>query len=381
MEYHARRPRKAVLDQQSIEATAKQRKYRQRVKDGLEAAFRASPEKELDLATAKLIVFSDHHRGARDGADDFWRCERAYRAALGHYLEAGHQLFLLGDVDELWENKPEPVLDAHRETLALEAEFHAAGRLERFWGNHDIDWRDEDEVQKHLGPQFPGLMAREALRLRVRDGDASLGVLFLVHGHQGTLESDRFGALSRLAVRYAWRPIQRRFKIASTTPARKWDLRENHDRAMYEWAKGHQEKIVLIAGHTHRPVFGRTGEEPAPERGADAVRRDLDELRASPDASSEALAALRAEYEYVRSPSFEKTPQPLRPPCYFNTGCCSYGDGDVTGLEVVGRKLRLIRWLDDEFKPRPLELASRDLRDIIDEVEAGAIESAAGPSH
>jgi hypothetical protein len=53
----------------------------------------------------------------------------------------------------------------------------------------------------------------------------------------------------------------------------------------------------------------------------------------------------------------------------------------VTGLEVVGRKLRLIRWLDDEFKPRPLELASRDLRDIIDEVEAGAIESAAGPSH
>jgi FAD/FMN-containing dehydrogenase len=32
----------------------------------------------------------------RDGADDFWRCERAYHAALGHYLETGHDLYLLG---------------------------------------------------------------------------------------------------------------------------------------------------------------------------------------------------------------------------------------------------------------------------------------------
>ncbi len=363
-----------------MEAAEKQRHYRRRVKDGLDAAFATSAEKELDLATARLIVFSDHHRGARDGADDFWRCERAYRAALGHYLEAGHQLFLLGDVEELWENKPEPVLAAHRETLALEADFHAAGRLERFWGNHDIDWREEREVEKHLAPQFPGLVAREALRLRVTDGDERLGVLFLAHGHQGTLESDRFGALSRLAVRYAWRPIQRHFKIASTTPARKWDLRENHDRAMYEWAKEHREKIVLIAGHTHRPVFGRRDEDPEPERGPDAVKQDLDELRSSPDASSEALAVLRAEYEYVRTPSFEKTPEPLQPPCYFNTGCCSYGDGDVTGLEVVDGKLRLVRWLDDEFKPRPRELAVRDLRDTLDEVEVGGTESAAATS-
>ncbi len=364
-----------MSDQQSAEAAETQRKYRQRVKDGLDAAFGRSAERDVDLATAKLIVFSDHHRGARDGADDFWRCERSYRAALGHYFEAGHQLFLLGDVDELWENGPEPVLDAHRETLALEAEFHADGRLERFWGNHDIDWREEREVKKHLAAQFPGLVAREALRLRVHDGGETLGVLFLVHGHQGTLESDRFGALSRLAVRYAWRPIQRRFKIASTTPARKWDLRENHDQAMYEWARMHPEKIVLIAGHTHRPVFGRAEEDSTPERAADDLRRDLDELRSSPDASSEALAALRAEYEYARAPSFEKTPQPLRPPCYFNTGCCSYGDGDVTGLEVVDGKLRLVRWLDDEFKPRPRELTGRDLREIFEEVEPGRIDA------
>lgn len=369
-----------MRSEQTAEAAEKDREYRKRVEDGLDEAFGRSTESELDLATAKLIVFSDHHRGARDGADDFWRCERAYRAALGHYLEAGHRLFLLGDVEELWENKPEPVLDAHRATLDLEAEFHAAGRLERFWGNHDIEWREEGEVEKHLARQFRGLVVREALRLRVRDGDETLGVLFLAHGHQGTLESDRFGALSRLAVRYAWRPLQRRFKIASTTPARKWDLRERHDQAMYGWARGHAKKPVLIAGHTHRPVFGRIEEEPQPERGADVVRRELEELRSSPDASSEALATLRAEYEYVRTPSFEKPSQPLRPPCYFNTGCCSYGDGDVTGLEIIDGKLRLIRWLDDEFKPKPRELASRSLREILVEAEAGATEPAGAGS-
>ena len=363
-----------MLDQQTGEAAEKQRKYRERVKEGLDDAFGRSVQRDVALATAKLVIFSDHHRGARDGADDFWRCERAYRAALGHYLEAGHELFLLGDVDELWENRPEPVLRAHQETLALEAEFHADGRLERFWGNHDIEWREEREVEKHLSRQFPGLAVRESLRLGVRDGEEAVGVFFLVHGHQGTLESDRFGALSRLAVRYAWRPFQRRLKIASTTPARKWDLRENHDRAMYDWATARPEKIVLIAGHTHRPVFGRIEEEPEPEREPDVVLRELEALRSSPDASSEALATLRAEYEYLRAPSFETPSQPLRPPSYFNTGCCSYGDGDVTGLEIVDGELRLIRWLDDEFKPRPRQLATRPVREILDEVEAGGIE-------
>jgi hypothetical protein len=354
--------------QQSAEAVAKEQKYRRRIKEGLDAAFHRSPEVDLDLDRAKLIIFSDHHRGARDGADDFWRCERAYRAALGHYLESGYRLVLLGDVEELWENKPGPVMREHADTLELEAEFHRAGRLDRFWGNHDLEWREEGEVRKHLAERFTGLAAREALRLRVVSDREMLGVLFLVHGHQGTLESDRFGGLARIPVRYLWRPIQRRFKIASTTPARKWDLRENHDRAMYEWAKGHPEKPVLIAGHTHRPVFGRVGDEPGPQRGVDDVRRDLDELRSSPDASSEALAQLRAEYEFVRVPAFEKTPEPLQPPCYFNTGCCSYGDGDVTGLEIANGKIRLVRWLNDEFEPKPKELASRDLRDVFREV-------------
>jgi hypothetical protein len=32
------------------------------------------------LGEDRLIIFSDHHKGKRDGADDFWVAERAYYA-------------------------------------------------------------------------------------------------------------------------------------------------------------------------------------------------------------------------------------------------------------------------------------------------------------
>ena len=55
----------------------------------------------MDLSSARYIIFSDLHRGARNGADDFLRAERAYNAALSYYLRMGHTLVVLGDVEEL----------------------------------------------------------------------------------------------------------------------------------------------------------------------------------------------------------------------------------------------------------------------------------------
>src|SRR5262245_21647029 len=107
----------------------KQAEYRERVKKGLDRAY-TEPQltrRTFDLDADRLVIFSDHHRGTRDGADDFWRCERAYRAALGYYLESGHHLYLLGDVEELWENAPAGPIADYADTLALEGEFLAAG--------------------------------------------------------------------------------------------------------------------------------------------------------------------------------------------------------------------------------------------------------------
>jgi hypothetical protein len=360
---------------------AEPRDYHRSVAEALDRAFEdpATEEIPLDLETARLIVFSDQHRGVRDGADDFARCEPAYAAALGHYLEAGHRLVVLGDAEELWENRPDGVLAAYEEVLRLEGEFHRAGRYERFWGNHDDEWRWAGQARRRLGHLLPGLRVREALRLRVVSGGERLGVLFLVHGHQGTMDSDRFAWASRLFVRYVWRNLQRWANVSLSTPSRDHALRALHDTVMFTWARDHPARPVLIAGHTHRPVFGASRPHVPDTRDAAAIDRALQAARAAAPLNPDA-AALRAELEWdaaVRR-RHEPPPVPVVPPCYFNTGCCCFGDGDVTGIEIADGEIRLVRWPDDDGRPRPKILARASLRDVLRAVADAPRAGAAG---
>lgn len=343
-----------------------ERRYRQNVRAGLSKAFRSAGEIPFDAAREKLIVFSDLHKGSRDGADDFWRCERAYHAALGYYLEQGHTLFALGDVEELWECDPEEVLKAYPGTFALEAEFHQRGRYRRFWGNHDDLWGRPDQVGKHLSPFYgEGLQALEAIKLRVSFAGTEAGTIFFVHGHQGTAFSDRHRTIGRFFVHHFWRPLQRTFKWSLNTPATDSQLRGKHDTAMYEWARDNKERPVLIAGHTHHPVFWndwkkRMGDE----------RERMEELRRANPPRPHKLSKARAAFEYNRATWRWPGPPPraIESPCYFNTGCCAFGDGDVTGIEIAGGEIRLVRWPDDSEKPLPRILASADLAEVFAKV-------------
>ena len=58
----------------------------------------------FDIATGKMIIFSDQHKGARTGADDFMICEPNYLEALEYYHQNGFHFVGLGDCEELWEN-------------------------------------------------------------------------------------------------------------------------------------------------------------------------------------------------------------------------------------------------------------------------------------
>lgn len=140
---------------------------------------------ELDLDTThRFIIFSDTHKGGRDRADEFERCEPACTAALRAIA-----------------------------TWASRSSFSAC-----------IEGRP-------------------------------IGPLFMVHGHQGTFGSDQIRPLSRLFLRWIVRPLQRLgLPIGKDTPARDACLRGEHDREMYRWAAA-QRKLILMAGHTHRPVW------------------------------------------------------------------------------------------------------------------------------
>jgi hypothetical protein len=263
---------------------------------------------------------------------------------LGYYLEAGYRLFVLGDAEELWEEHAEEVIDRYGAVLELEASFNrGANGLERFYGNHDDQWASPRQVAKHLRGVFGDIRVREALCLRADRPGRAPATLFFVHGHQGTADSDRWRWLSRLFVRHIWRPLQRRTGFSATTPARDYALRAKHDRAMLEWARTHTPRLVLIAGHTHRPVFARSAPDPPPTRPIVELEGALE--RAVEAGDRETAAAVRAELEYARAGV--RRPEDaveVAPPCYFNTGCCSFPDGDVTGLEIADGELRLVRW-------------------------------------
>ena len=105
----------------------------------------------------------------------------------------------LGDVEELWEERPAAVLDKYKHTVELSAKFHKAGRYLRVYGNHDDNWSFQDEVARLLRPLYgESLHVYESVRIRVRDGEQILGTIWFVHGHQGTRNSDRFSRLSRI---------------------------------------------------------------------------------------------------------------------------------------------------------------------------------------
>ena len=345
------------------------------VSTALDAAFQRALEQEhaegervLDIHKARFVIFSDHHKGNRDGADDFQICERAYNAALAYYDRLKYTLLVMGDVEELWEEWPQTVLKAYPHTLELEGKFHQEGRYLRFWGNHDDAWSHTDLVETLLTPALGGgsLRVRESLILHVREGEEELGRLFLVHGHQGTLDSDRIAPLSKFVVRYLWRPLQRFSKFSLNTPAKDFELRHAHDTAMYLWSES-REKVVLIAGHTHRPVFKS---KPQEEVIRESLKEAEEKLLKHTDSVQlqQQIAELSAQLEWILAQN-QQSPSNLpmiafKKPSYFNTGCCSFLDGDVTGLEFIDGEIRLVRWPDDEDIPKPKILAKAKLRDV-----------------
>jgi hypothetical protein len=298
----------------------------------------------LDIGR-RYIIFSDHHKGARTGADDFRNNEVTYLSALNFYLQAGYVLVILGDAEELWEEPIEDVLASYPQVFGSEARFHP-GRYIRVFGNHDSNWASEGQVKKHLDPIFPEIKVTEGLLFHY-DGQGdpeSAGDLLLLHGHQGTIDSEFIAPISRVLVRAFWRTFQILTGKGSTSPATDDCLRGQHDTAMYSWAS-RQDKLLLVAGHTHRPVWSSRTYLQMLETELTAVQQEVGPAAAlGGEVKEEVVEDLQTSItkEAEQFPPCQDTIKTQ--PCYFNTGCCSFSDGDITGLELENGRLRLIKW-------------------------------------
>jgi UDP-2,3-diacylglucosamine pyrophosphatase LpxH len=302
-----------------------------------------------ELADLRVIIFSDLHKGRGDRADDFRFCHQTYLAALEHYWRDSFEIFLLGDVEELWENRPGPVIRHYGDVLNQEllfAQSASPGRYARFVGNHDDQWYDSGQVQQHLGSYLAGQPVIESLRMEIHDQGQPLGELMFLHGHQGTPDSERFARWSALVVRYVWRPIQRAFNIPSNTPSNNYELRQKHELAMYSFAAS-RPRLVLFAGHTHHPVWEGLSFEQAMQQ------MPMQVMAAGVDPA------------WVADQVAEAVTLPGRKPSYFNSGCCSYSDGSITGIEIADGEIRLVRWTVGAAQPVRALLFSAALRDVL----------------
>jgi len=131
--------------------------------------------------------------------------------------------------------------------------------------------------------------------------------------------SSKFAGFSKFMVRYFWRPFQRMFKIPLSTPSKNKVLRGDVDLAMDKWAR-RQSRQLIICGHTHQYIFGSN-------------------LPIGDDGK----------------------------PCYFNSGCCSYGNGNISGIEISADKIRLVEWTPEDSEP--FHVAKEELGLIFDRCE------------
>jgi UDP-2,3-diacylglucosamine pyrophosphatase LpxH len=287
-----------------------------------------------DYEKTSIIVFSDQHKGGKDGSDDFMLSEATYLAALRYYYEKGFTLVNLGDCEELWESTPAVVIEKNRVSLLEEARFLQDDRYYRIFGNHDLEWNYQIPRDQYLKPLFgKKLNVYEGLVLKMRYQDTEQ-TIFLAHGHQGDQRSDG-NAFSKWFVAAIWTPVQRWFNIKLDTLSDNFDLVDEHNIVMYEWSQQYK-KTLLISGHTHKPVFASMDH-------IDRLTKQL--VKATAKGNEEKIVSLqealeKRKVEYAGK-HFVKT---MLSPSYYNTGCCCFSDGDITGIEITEGYIRLVKW-------------------------------------
>jgi hypothetical protein len=108
---------------------------------------------------------------------------------------------------------------------------------------------------------------------------------------------------------------------------------------MYEWS-AQQQDLLLITGHTHQPIFESLTHIERLYRQLLFARRQQDNSMI--DLLQKEIQTRKFKYANV-SVEYLKTK-----PCYFNTGCCCYDNGAITGIEISEGVLRLVEWKQND---------------------------------
>jgi predicted phosphodiesterase len=325
--------------------------------------------KRLNLSDVnrRIIIFSDQHRGARNGADDFAVCENSYQTALDYYNKENYYYINLGDCEELWENTLFTIVKHNETVFKKEKQFIVRDAYCKVFGNHDLFW-DNDPLATVWLKKIYGKVIRIYTGVLIR-ADLSSGKyinIFCTHGHQGDKQSDG-NAFSKWFVSYVWGPLQNFLKINTNDPSANDNLKTLHNIYMYDWSAA-QENTVLITGHTHQPVFNSLTH-------LERLYQQLKKAHTLNDADAQMkieaeIPRRKREYDFVNQ-SYDA----MRP-TYFNSGCCCFEDGTITGIEISDGFIRLIKWHLVNGKPERTVAEEEKLETLAEVISGSALKSA-----
>ena len=335
----------------------------QRVHEALTTLFnkiRKEPGKRGQLIefdpSSKLIIFSDQHKGNRNYSDDFALSEKNYLAALRYYNEQDYLFCSLGDSEELWKNTLIGVVKNNKETFEHEKLFLERNAFIKIFGNHDLYW-DNDPLAAFTLEKVYGQKIKiyEGVILQIPLKDQLLSV-FMTHGHQGDLQSDG-NWFSKWFVSNIWGPLQAYLRINPNTPAYDNQLKSAHNAIMYEWT-AKQSGLALITGHTHQPVFNSLTHLERTYIRLEAAKKKGDQAQIQKIEAELAAGKISGD----TSPRLNHSKN-----TYFNTGCCCFNDGDITGIELEGGKIKLIKWKSNpESGPTRIVLEEAELEHLLE---------------
>ena len=155
----------------------------------------------------------------------------------------------------------------------------------------------------------------------------------MTHGHQGDLQSDG-NWFSKWFVSNVWAPFQSYLRINPNTPANNDQLKTAHNKMMYQWSSK-RKNTLLITGHTHQPVFKSFTE-------LESLYDKLEKAKKANESTEAQTIQARIDKLHLKGEKMPDFTGYLD--TYFNSGCCCFDDGDITGIEIADGCIRLIKW-------------------------------------
>ena len=317
-----------------------------------------------DISGKDYAIFSDIHLGDGGKADDFRNNIKAMQAALDHYRKKEYELVLLGDIEEFWQFDLHAIVDKYKNSIYKRMKAFERGIIHRVYGNHDRVWGGLSD------PAFegPGAKGSAVRALKMGFGVDNPSIL-LVHGHQGSIESEKYQWFSRFWVRMfrSVEHIAKWLKLYGHGAATKSKIKKDYEKVMYSWAK--KNKVMLICGHSHRAIFAAWSYV---DRMKVKIRQlEGDILKNRDDRKLlrkkiKELGELQKQLDDEKSKNreitrLERYGDPL--PCYFNAGCALYTNG-ITCIEIESGEIRLVKWTNEKRKDQSFN-DTGDLKDYL----------------